>query len=96
MSRAPAAVSRIQMVVAILWPSFLTSGLATIFFFTLFDPVLLANLAGLPPISLLGGYSLGFFTFWLLTALTSALTCYFQQPCHTAGLAEADSRERRR
>lgn len=88
MSRTPAAVPRIQMVVAILWPSFLTSGLATILFFTLFDPVLLANMAGLPPVSHLGGYTLGFFAFWLLTALTSALTCYFQQPCHTAGTAE--------
>ncbi len=89
MPRSPARIPRIQTVIAILWPSFLTSALATIVFFTLFDPVLLANMAGLPPVSHLGGYTLGFFAFWLLTASTSALTCYFQQPCHTAGTPEA-------
>jgi len=85
MSRSPAAIPRVQMVIAILWPSFLTSGLATIVFFTVFDPVMLANMAGLPTVSHLGGYTIGFFLFWLLTASTSALNCYFQQPCHTAG-----------
>ncbi len=85
MSNHRAGVPRIQTVIAILWPSFLTSGLATILFFTLFDPVVLANVAGLPPVSHLGGYTIGFFAFWLLTAVTGVLTCYFQQPCHTVG-----------
>jgi hypothetical protein len=29
----------------------------------------------------MGVYSIGFFLFWLLTATTCGLTCYFQKPC---------------
>jgi hypothetical protein len=73
----------IQKFIAVLWPSFLTSGLATILFFTAFDPQDLAAASGFGEISRLGGYSIGFFLFWLLTASTCALTCYFQRPCHS-------------
>jgi hypothetical protein len=75
-------IPTIQKVIAVLWPSFLTSGVATILFFTAFDPQDLAAASGFGHISRLGGYSIGFFLFWLLTAGTCALTCYFQQPCH--------------
>ncbi|MDV3238484.1 MAG: hypothetical protein LOY58_06495 [Gammaproteobacteria bacterium] len=71
----------IQRVIAILWPSFLTSGVATILFFTAFDPQHLLLETHFAEISRLGAYTIGFFLFWLLTTLTSALTCYFQQPC---------------
>ena len=71
-----------QKVIAILWPSFLTAGVATILFFTAFDPQLVMLAGGFEPISRLGGYSIGFFLFWLLTSSTCALTCYFQRPCH--------------
>jgi hypothetical protein len=74
-------IPKIQQVVAVLWPSFLTAALATILFFTAFDPQLLMELAGYGAISRLGRYSIGFFLFWLLTAGTCALTCYFQKPC---------------
>ncbi len=73
----------IQRVVAVFWPSFLTSGIATGGFFTLFDPLDLIHIAGLPEISRMGAYSIGFFLFWALTAGTCALTCYFQRPCRT-------------
>lgn len=72
----------IQRVIAIFWPSFLTSGVATGAFFTLFDPLDLLQIAGLPEISRMGVYSIGFFLFWLLTAITCALTCYFRRPCN--------------
>ena len=72
----------IQRIIAVLWPSFLTSGIATGAFFTLFDPLDLIHVAGLPELSRMGAYSIGFFLFWLLTAGTCALTCYFQKPCH--------------
>ena len=72
----------IQRVIAIFWPSFLTSGVATGTFFTLFDPLDLLQIAGLPEISRMGVYSIGFFLFWLLTAITCALTCYFRRPCN--------------
>lgn len=78
----------VQKVIAVIWPSFLTAGLATILFFTAFDPQDLAAAAGIDHISRLGGYSVGFFLFWLLTASSCALTCYFQRPCHDKGAAE--------
>jgi len=71
----------IQRFIAILWPSFLTSGVATILFFTAFDPQHLLMQTDYAEMSRLGAYTVGFFLFWLLTTLTSALTCYFQRPC---------------
>ena len=40
----------VQRMVSVLWPSFLTAGVATIIFFTLFDPVQLSLLAGGPEV----------------------------------------------
>lgn len=71
----------IQKVIAILWPSFLTAGLATILFFTAFDPELIVAISGYGEISRMAGYTIGFFLFWLLTSSSCALTCYFQRPC---------------
>jgi cytosine/uracil/thiamine/allantoin permease len=75
----------VQRIVAVLWPSFLTAGLATALFFTVFDPLDLAALTNYPDISRTGAYSIGFFLFWLLTSSTCALTCYFQRPCDRPG-----------
>lgn len=75
-------IPKIQKIVAIFWPSFLTAGLATILFFTAFDPQLLMQVSGYGHVSRLGGYTIGFFLFWALTASTCALTCYFQKPCN--------------
>lgn len=75
-------IPTIQKIIAVLWPSFLTAGAATILFFSAFDPELLMVVAGYEEISRLGGYTIGFFLFWLLTSSTCVLTCYFQQPCH--------------
>ena len=58
----------IQRVIAVLWPSFLTSGVATGLFFTAFDPIDLMMISGQAEISRMGVYSIGFFLFWLLTA----------------------------
>lgn len=71
----------IQRIIAVLWPSFLTSGMATGLFFTAFDPIDLMMISGLAELSRMGVYSIGFFLFWLLTAGTCGLTCYFQKPC---------------
>ena len=73
----------LQQLISILWPSFLTAGLATVLFFTAFDPVGLSLLAGGPEVTRLGGYTIGFFAFWLLTSISSALTCYFRRPTPT-------------
>ncbi|HSJ48886.1 MAG TPA: hypothetical protein VLA26_08575 [Gammaproteobacteria bacterium] len=75
-------IPRIQRIIAVLWPSFLMSGLATILFFTLIDPADLVIQQRSVEVSRLGAYSIGFFLFWMLTAVTCALTCYFNRPCH--------------
>jgi hypothetical protein len=75
-------IPRIQRIIAVLWPSFLMSGLATILLFTLIDPAELVIQHRSVEISRLGAYSIGFFLFWILTAATCALTCYFNRPCH--------------
>ena len=74
-------IPRIQRVVSILWPSFITSALATILFFALFDPLVVFAGTALAEVGRLGAYTIGFFCFWGLTSLTSGLTCYFSQPC---------------
>ena len=75
-------IPKTQKIVAVFWPSFLTAGLATILFFAAFDPQLLMQVSGYGHISRMGGYTVGFFLFWALTASTCTLTCYFQKPCH--------------
>jgi len=81
MAIAQKNIPTIQKVTSVLWPSFLTAGVATILFFTVFDPQLLMAIGGFEHVSRLGGYTIGFFLFWLLTASTCVLTCYFQRPC---------------
>lgn len=76
-----AEIPVIQRVIAVLWPSFITSGIATGLFFTAFDPLELMTLSGELEMSRMAVYSIGFFLFWLLTSTTCALTCYFQKPC---------------
>lgn len=73
----------IQKVAAILWPSFLTAGLATVLFFTAFDPREIALCMGknLQGDIRLASYTIGFFLFWALTSLSCVLTCYFRMPC---------------
>ena len=70
----------IQRVVAILWPSFITAGIATVLFTTAFDPAVIFIDYD---ISRLGIYTICFFLFWSLGAITAALTCYFLKPCAT-------------
>ncbi|NIR31887.1 MAG: hypothetical protein GWN84_21760 [Gammaproteobacteria bacterium] len=74
-------IPRIQRVVAVLWPSFIIAGVATVLFFTAFDPAVIMPAMGYGEVSRLGGYTVGFFLFWALTAGSSLLTCYFQRPC---------------
>lgn len=77
------SVSKTQQIIAVLWPSFLTAGLATALFFTAFDPQELLSDTRFADVSRLGAYSVGFFLFWLLTASSCILTCYFSRPCET-------------
>ncbi|HSS66649.1 MAG TPA: hypothetical protein VLS27_19625 [Gammaproteobacteria bacterium] len=74
------SIPRVQLVSAVLWPSFLLAGAATAVFFTFLDPVSLFDFEGEAPLSRMAAYSLGFFLFWLLGAASSAATAYFMRP----------------
>ena len=82
MRDTPREIPMMQKVIAVLWPSFIMAGVATIIFFTAFDPDVILMASGYPEIGRLAGYSAGFFLFWLLTASSCLLTCYFQRPCN--------------
>ncbi|MGW8247685.1 MAG: hypothetical protein ACWGOV_06185 [Acidiferrobacterales bacterium] len=76
---------KIQRIIAVLWPSFLMAGVATILFFTAFDPKMMLVDTPFAELSRSGAYTIGFFLFWLLIASSCLLTCYFQRPCQPAG-----------
>ena len=62
--------------IAILWSSFLVAVAAEGLFFSIFDPHDLV-FSGVPiELSRPAIYTLGFFSFWIGCALSSALTCY--------------------
>jgi len=64
----------------ILWQSFLTATLGEIVFFVFIDPQELYLLGEPVRWSPIAVYSVGFFMFWALTALTAALTVFMQKP----------------
>jgi hypothetical protein len=65
----------LEIIGAIAWPSFLAAAAATMVFFAMFDPLRLGEILTLSfQLNRLGGYTIGFFLFWLLTALSSYLT----------------------
>ncbi|HDS1653117.1 TPA: hypothetical protein QEL76_001027 [Stenotrophomonas maltophilia] len=71
----------IQHCGAILWPSFIAAGVASVVFFAFVDPLRLQAIS-FPgtAISRELGYTAGFFMFWTVTALSSAVTWYLQRP----------------
>jgi hypothetical protein len=91
MSNKPGTeISLFQSVIAVLWPSFLTAGVATIILFTVFDPVDVSSCMGGPEITRLGAYSIGFFMFWLLTSSSCLLALYFKRPCPSIARTKSD------
>lgn len=66
----------------ILWLSFLTAALGEIVFFVFIDPKELYLLGEPVRWSPMAVYSVGFFMFWSLTALTAALTAFMEKPAH--------------
>ena len=66
-----------QILIATLWPSFMVAVAATGLFFSAFDPQGLYPFGLDVKISTLGAYSIGFFAFWMLGAVSSAITVYF-------------------
>ncbi len=75
----PVAWSQLAQDMAVtLWPSFLAASVATMFFFAFFDPSFFGEGAAPPRwlTSRMAGYAVGFFFFWAIATLSSALTLY--------------------
>lgn len=64
----------------ILWPSFIVAGIAEGLFFTVIDPQELVVFGETLDWSRTAVYSVGFFLFWVVTAASSAMTCFLQKP----------------
>jgi hypothetical protein len=63
----------------VLWPSFLMACAAELVFFALFDPTDL-HLFGVPiEADRMPVYTIGFFAFWMIGAISSALTVFLAQ-----------------
>jgi len=65
-----------RLIIWILWPSFLVSGLAEGLLFSMVHPDDLLFFGYHPDISDEGIYTIGFFMIWMFCALSSALTAY--------------------
>ena len=80
-----------QAVFTVAWISFLVAAIGTMVFFALFDPV---DLTGIfdddLDIGREAGYAAGFFFFWVLTAVASAVTAWLVR---TAPKRDAEHRE---
>jgi hypothetical protein len=75
---------RWQSIAAVAWPSFLAASLATMVFFAFFDPLHLGPDEE-PPAWLanrMTGYAVGFFFFWAITLVSSAITAYLLRTRH--------------
>src|SRR5690606_37175338 len=72
----------------VLWPSFLTAGIATGIFFANIDPETL-RVATFQQwqISRAAGYTIGFFMFWSVTLLSSTVTLLLTRPPLSGGSA---------
>ena len=60
----------------ILWPSFIAAGIGVGIVFTLIDPMELVVLGDHVRASRTTIYSLGFFIFWAIAAMASAMSCF--------------------
>jgi hypothetical protein len=72
-----------QAIAAVLWPSFLAACIATMLFFAFVDPALLGQTT--TPVfemSRMTGYGIGFFFFWLITTISSAVSVYLVCTAH--------------
>jgi hypothetical protein len=68
-----------KKLIQILWPAFVVAGVAEMLFFTVFDPNDLYLFGEPMQASRTTIYSVGFFAFWLVAAISSALTIFFQR-----------------
>ena len=66
-----------QAIAIVVWISFLSAAIGTMLFFALFDPVHLSGIFDEDlDIGREAGYAAGFFFFWLMSGLASAVTAW--------------------
>lgn len=65
--------------IQVLWPSFLIAGVGEIVFFTVVNPQELYLFGRPVAFSAIETYSIGFFAFWGLCAVSSLTTLFFQR-----------------
>ena len=70
-------VPKLQLCIAVLWPSFLVAIVATGLFFSAFDPNELYPFGNETGLSRLGAYTIGFLAFWLVSGIAGLGTLYF-------------------
>jgi Na+-driven multidrug efflux pump len=87
-----------QDVAIVTWPSFLVASVATMICFAFIDPVLIGNDDYPPPAfaTRMSGYAIGFFFFWLISALSSLLTLYLARTARAEPPASGEADERAR
>jgi uncharacterized membrane protein len=65
---------------AVVWPSFFAAGVATMFFFAMFDPTELSRIAWIGvEVDRQWGYTIGFFLFWICTFSASLFTSFLMR-----------------
>jgi hypothetical protein len=69
-----------RRVMSVIWPAFLTAGMAEGVFFSLFDPLELQVFGAPLALSREAFYTLGFFWFWGLGIASSVLTIFLWHP----------------
>jgi len=78
----------------VLWPSFLVACASELAFFALFDPTDL-RLFGVPiEAERMPVYTIGFFAFWIIGAVSSALTVFLAQSPFEANRCTLEPNER--
>ena len=75
-------IPKIQRIVAVLWPSFLTSGVAMIIFYWIFSPEELFPELIASGVGNMAIYSVTFLFLWATTLTSCLLSCYFLRPCN--------------
>lgn len=77
--------ARAQVIAAVLWSSFLAACFATMVFFAFVDPGLLHDDSTVEiEVTRMTGYGVGFFFFWAVAAIASAVSVYLIRTSHLA------------
>ena len=69
-----------QVIIALLWSSFLSAGVATVLIFAWIDPTAIFDQFGLDSDNHLSGYSLTFFFLWLIGIANVSICLFFLRP----------------